>query len=196
VPVRTLYLVRHAKSSWDDPLQDDFDRPLNKRGRSDAPRMATKLKKRDIHPAILLSSPAERATCLIIAEVIGYSLDVVHTDQRLYHAEEAKILAFVQGLDDANSEVMIFGHNPGLTDFVNRITPAAVTSYSDLRRGSCEIFRSFMERSRLEKRSDYFLRFPEKQITLMTSRRNTSPALQRLISVSYPKTAFSAHLFP
>ncbi|MEX2230685.1 MAG: histidine phosphatase family protein [Cyclobacteriaceae bacterium] len=126
--MKTLYLIRHAKSSWDDPFQDDLDRPLNKRGKSDAPRMGKRLKEKDIHPDILISSPAERAlsTCMIIAEKIGYAPVNIHTDEELYHASEDKLLSFVHHLNDANDEVMIFGHNPGLTDFGNRLCPEPV----------------------------------------------------------------------
>jgi len=127
--VKTLYVIRHAKSSWEDPFLDDFDRPLSSRGRSDAPRMGKRLKEKEIHPDLLLSSPAERAisTCLVIAEKIGYNLNNVHTDRRLYHADDDQLLSIVRGLNDANDEVAIFGHNPGLTDFVNRLSPEPVT---------------------------------------------------------------------
>lgn len=127
--MKTLYLVRHAKSSWDDPFMDDFDRPLNSRGRSDAPRMGKRLKERDPHPDMLISSPSERAlsTCVIIAEKIGYSLNNIHTDSRLYHASEEQLLSIVRGFNDANDEIMIVGHNPGLTDFANRLSHEPVT---------------------------------------------------------------------
>lgn len=127
--MKTLCLIRHAKSSWDDPFLNDFDRPLNERGRTDAPKMGKRLKEKDIHPDLLLSSPAERAlsTCLIIAEKIGYRLSNVHTDRRLYHANEDELLSIVHGFNDANDEVVIFGHNPALTDFVNKLNHELVT---------------------------------------------------------------------
>lgn len=127
--MKTLYLVRHAKSSWEDPLMDDFDRPLNARGRSDAPRMGKRLKEKDPHPDMLVSSPAERAlsTCLIIAKQLGYSLHSVDTDRRLYHATDEQLLSIVRGFHDANDEIMVFAHNPGLTDFVNRLSNESVT---------------------------------------------------------------------
>jgi phosphohistidine phosphatase len=127
--MKTLFLIRHAKSSWDDPFQDDFDRPLNKRGKNDAPRMGRRLKEKDIHPDLLISSPAERAlsTCMIIAEKIGYSALNILTDQKLYHASEDKLLSIVHRFNDANDEVMIFAHNPGLTDFANRLSLEPVT---------------------------------------------------------------------
>ena len=111
--MKTLYLIRHAKSSWDDPFQNDFERPLNSRGRSDAPRMARRLKEKDIHPDLMLSSPAERAlsTCKIMAEKMGYNLNNVHTDRRLYHASEEELLQVVRELNDSNDEVALFAHN-------------------------------------------------------------------------------------
>lgn len=128
--MKTLFLVRHAKSSWDDPFQEDFDRPLNKRGKRDAPRMGKRLKEKDIHPGLLLSSPAERAlsTCMIIAGKIGYSALNIQTDPALYHASEDKLLSIVHRFTDANDEVMIFAHNPGLTDFANRLSREPVTN--------------------------------------------------------------------
>lgn len=127
--MKTLYLIRHAKSSWKDPFQDDFDRPLNKRGRSDAPRMGKSLSEKEVQPGLLVSSPAERAlsTCLIIAEKIGYSLQNVRTDRRLYHASEDQLLSVVRGFNDIDDVVAVFGHNPGLTDFVNRLNPEPLT---------------------------------------------------------------------
>ena len=127
--MKTLYLIRHAKSSWDDPFLDDFDRPLNKRGRADAPRMGKRLKEKSIHPDLMVSSPAERAlsTCLIIAEKIGYRVHDIHTDRRLYHASEDQWLSIVREFNDANDEVAMFGHNPGLTEFVNKLNRAFVT---------------------------------------------------------------------
>ena len=123
--MKTIYLVRHAKSSWDDPFQDDFDRPLNERGRTDAPRMARRLKEKEIHPDLLLSSPAARAisTCKVIAETAGYHHNQIKTDSRLYHASEETLLQIVKKLSDEIDVVMIFAHNPGLTDFANRLLP-------------------------------------------------------------------------
>lgn len=118
-----LYMIRHAKSSWEDPYQADFDRPLNKRGKQDAPRMGKRLKEREIHADLMLSSPAERAlsTCKIIAEVIGYKQEKISTDRKLFHANDDQILSLIHKLNDKHDKVMIFAHNPGLTDFVNRL---------------------------------------------------------------------------
>lgn len=121
--MKTLYLIRHAKSSWEDPYQDDFDRPLNERGEHDAPRMGKRLKEREIHPDLMLTSPAARAlaTCKIIAEVLGYPPENIKTDRKLYHAYEDQILSVIHKLNDNHDEVMIFAHNPGLTDFAKKL---------------------------------------------------------------------------
>lgn len=131
--MKMLYMIRHAKSSWEDPYQEDFDRPLNKRGKQDAPRMGKRLKEREIHADLMLSSPAERAlsTCKIMAEVIGYKQDKISTDRKLYHANDDQILSVIHKLNDKHEQVMIFAHNPGLTDFVNRLggEPVAIDNF-------------------------------------------------------------------
>jgi phosphohistidine phosphatase len=128
--MKTLYIIRHAKSSWEDPYQADFDRPLNKRGKRDAPRMGKRLKEKKILPDAMISSPAERAlsTCKFIAEVIGFKQEHIRTDRKLYHANEDQVLSVIHKLNDKHHAVMIFGHNPGLTDFINRLArePVAI----------------------------------------------------------------------
>jgi len=121
--MKTLYVIRHAKSSWDDPELTDFERPLNERGKKDAPRMGKRLKEKDIHPQLLLSSPAKRAfsTSKRIADAIGYSRENIKTEKELYHADAETILSILRKLGDNISTLMIFGHNPGLTDFVNQL---------------------------------------------------------------------------
>ena len=125
--MKILYIIRHAKSSWDNLDLSDFDRPLNDRGKKDAPRMGKRLKERRVTPDIMLSSPATRAfvTCQEIAKVLGFSENKIKTDKRLYHANEDQILKVIQELKDSprDSEeiVMIFGHNPGLTAFANAL---------------------------------------------------------------------------
>lgn len=127
--MKTLLLLRHAKSSWDDPFQDDFDRPLTERGKTDAPRMAKRLKEKGIHPDVLLSSPAERAitTARLIADKAGFGVHEIRTDKRLYHAGDEELLNVVHGLNDATDVAMIIGHNPGLTEFVNRLNYEPLT---------------------------------------------------------------------
>jgi len=117
--MKTLYLVRHAKSSWDDPTLDDFDRPLNDRGLHDAPRMGNRLDKIGVLPDIIYASPAARAltTAKILAKSLQYSEKKIHTDRQLYHASEETWLNFVRSISDKYEEVMLVGHNPGLSEF-------------------------------------------------------------------------------
>lgn len=119
--MKTLYLVRHAKSSWGNPEQSDFDRPLNDRGNRDAPHMGKRLKEREVAPDLLLSSPAKRAitTCKVIASVIGYDVSRIKTDRRLYHADEEELMTILGELTDTQKVVMLFGHNPGFTRLAN-----------------------------------------------------------------------------
>lgn len=124
--MKRLYLIRHAKSSWEDLDQKDIDRPLNDRGKTDAPRMGKRLKGRNIFPDVMLSSPAKRAldTCKVIAKTIGFPAERIKTDQRLYHANEDQLLNVIKELTDSNNDkevIMVFGHNPGLTDFANSL---------------------------------------------------------------------------
>lgn len=121
--MKILYIIRHAKSSWDDPSLDDFDRPLNNRGLRDAPVMGSRLAKDNNLPDLLLSSSANRAvsTCRIVADQIGYPLTSIKTDPKLYHAEPRQLLSVIQSLDNRILCAATFGHNPGLTDAVNKL---------------------------------------------------------------------------
>jgi phosphohistidine phosphatase len=119
--MKTLYIIRHAKSSWDDLAIDDFDRPLNDRGKRDAPRMGKRLKEKKVTPDLMITSPANRAfsTCTYMAEILKYPVQNIRREENLYHANSAQILRVIKALPDRNNIVFIFGHNPGLTDFVN-----------------------------------------------------------------------------
>ena len=126
--MRSLLIIRHAKSSWDDPGLDDFDRPLNKRGKRDAPEMGKRLRKADYSPDLMISSPAKRAldTCRVIAEKLDYPSENIRTDERLYHASTAEFLQVLSEINDKYHKVVIFGHNPGLTDFANRLNHSSI----------------------------------------------------------------------
>lgn len=121
--MKTLYLIRHAKSSWDDPSLDDFDRPLNGRGEKDAPRMGKRLKKEGIFPDLMLSSTANRAltTAHAIARALDYPFARIQESDALYHAYPQAILKEIQAIPDTVSTLFVYGHNPGLTDFANHI---------------------------------------------------------------------------
>lgn len=121
--MKLLYIVRHAKSSWDDTELSDFERPLNERGKRDAPRMGKRLKEKSFTADLILTSPAKRAlsTAKRIGKVIGYDSDKIKKDRRLYHADDDTILDVLQHLKDKHHTLMLVGHNPGLTDFVNSL---------------------------------------------------------------------------
>ena len=122
--MKTLFLVRHAKSSRDDPSLPDRDRPLDDRGKQDGPKMGKRLAKRDVKPDLLLSSPALRAltTARLIAEEIGYKLKDIVVDDRLYASDVDDLLAVIRALDRNFNRVMLFGHNPEFTDLAQRLS--------------------------------------------------------------------------
>jgi phosphohistidine phosphatase len=121
--MKNLYIIRHAKSSWDDLAIEDFDRPLNDRGMRDAPRIGKRLKEKNVTPDLMLTSPANRAltTCQHIAEILGYPKENIKTEKELYHANPEQLLKIVKSIPDKHSTALIFGHNPGITDFVNEL---------------------------------------------------------------------------
>jgi phosphohistidine phosphatase len=117
---KELLLVRHAKSSWDDPYLDDHDRPLNERGLRNAPEMGKRLQGSGIRPDTWISSTALRAitTAEILAEQVGFPKDQIQPTKDLYHASATDLQEFIAGLDDAIGSAILFGHNPGMTSLV------------------------------------------------------------------------------
>lgn len=112
--IKTLYIARHAKSSWNDMTLSDFDRPLNKRGKRDAPFMAELLKEKGISPDLIISSPAKRAKKT--AKHYHTTLDVeLRFDKRIYEASLMSLIHLVQETLEKVDSVMIVGHNPGFT---------------------------------------------------------------------------------
>jgi len=126
--MKTIYLVRHAKSSWDFPEMEDFHRPLNSRGKKDAPRMGKFLSSAGILPDLILSSPAERAlkTAKKITTELGIKSDKIVLESSLYHAWPDRLLKVITEQNDVHSSVMLFGHNPGLTEFANLLCSADI----------------------------------------------------------------------
>jgi len=122
--MKTLFLVRHAKSSRDDPSLPDRDRPLDDRGKMDAPKMGKRLAKRDVKPDLLVSSPALRAltTAQLIAEEVGYKRKDIVVDDRLDASSPDDLLAVIRALDKKLDRVMLFGHNPEFTDLAHRLS--------------------------------------------------------------------------
>ncbi len=126
--MKTLYLVRHAKSSWDFPELADHDRPLNKRGKRDSPEMGRRLKARGIRPDLMVSSTALRAitTCQVIAQATDYLESDILRDKTVFHAGSNTLLQVVRNTPDGAKSLMLFGHNPGFTDFANRLAQTEI----------------------------------------------------------------------
>ena len=121
--MKTLYLVRHAKSDWNNILLPDFERPLNERGKKDAPHMAKRLKEKEVAIDHVLSSPAKRAltTCREFCRILGISDSYITTNPKLYHADVDALLESIRTLNNNFHSVMLFGHNPGITEFANTL---------------------------------------------------------------------------
>jgi len=122
--MKRLTLVRHAKSDWSLAGQADWDRPLNKRGQRDAPEMARRLRSRKLKPDLMLSSPAVRAlsTASVMARELKVPAALIVQDERLYLATPADMLAVIRELGGEAKHLMVFGHNPGMTELANRLS--------------------------------------------------------------------------
>lgn len=118
-------MIRHAKSSWANPLQSDFERPLNDRGERDAPAMGKHLGKLGLKPDLIIASTAKRAaqTAKKIAASIGYDEAAIQWQDKLYHCIPAVFEEVIYEIDDSLGQVFIVAHNPGITDFVNQLAP-------------------------------------------------------------------------
>lgn len=123
--MKTLTLLRHAKSSWKDQNLPDHARPLNLRGEKDAPVMASRIREAGIRPSLILSSPAVRAwnTAKIVAKEINYPIEFLQREQELYMADTVDFLGLLRRQDGKFNSIMLVGHNPGMTDFANYLMP-------------------------------------------------------------------------
>ncbi|MBD0279245.1 MAG: histidine phosphatase family protein [Flavisolibacter sp.] len=122
--MKTLIVVRHAKSSWNEPGLDDRERPLNERGKKDAPRMAKRLKEKDIAIELFVSSPAKRArqTARCFVDEFDVRKKEIVLEEKLYGAAPESFYDVIAALPDKCDTVALFAHNPGITDFVNTLT--------------------------------------------------------------------------
>ncbi|MBC7898498.1 MAG: histidine phosphatase family protein [Saprospiraceae bacterium] len=121
--MKKLFILRHAKSSWDQPDLADFDRPLNHRGLIAAPFMGELIARKKYLPDVIISSPAKRArqTALLIKEAAGAAADIRY-EERIYEASPQALKQIVSELDEDISSVMIVGHNPGIEGFIKYLT--------------------------------------------------------------------------
>jgi len=121
--MKTLLVLRHAKSSWNDPELDDHERPLNDRGRRDGPRMGELVREYGLIPDVVISSDAVRAqlTAEAVAEAARYAGEIL-LDPRLYLASPADIVSLLRTVRENAATVMIIGHNPGFEELVEQLT--------------------------------------------------------------------------
>lgn len=121
--MKTLLILRHAKSSWDNPNWADFERPLNLRGLQSAPLMGEVLQKQELNPQIIISSPAERAkqTAVLTKEAAQINTEITYVEE-IYEASPRTLLNIVAQIADENEMVLVVGHNPGLEGFIKILT--------------------------------------------------------------------------
>lgn len=121
--MKRLLLLRHAKSSWDDPGLADFDRPLNGRGRKAATLMGNFMRERGLWPDLIISSPAQRAreTIALVLEAAGFETELRY-DERIYEATAGRLVEIIEAVEDDHQEVMLVGHNPGFENLLAHLT--------------------------------------------------------------------------
>lgn len=126
--MKTLYLLRHAKSSWSFDDLSDQERPLNARGRDDAPVMGQALAKRNISPDLVVSSPAVRAlsTAVLVAREMKYPHEKIMVEPGIYGTDVDGLLAVIHGLPNAAATVLLVGHNPTITETANALSPSSL----------------------------------------------------------------------
>ena len=147
--MKTLLVMRHAKSSWKHPEVADHDRPLNKRGKQDAPRMGKLLRQQKLTPQVIVSSTATRARRTADAVVDCCAFDgAVHLERRLSLADLGTILEVLRELGGPADRLLVIGHNPGLEELIARLTgrteifPTAAVAQIQLSIDSWEALRS------------------------------------------------------
>ena len=118
--MKELILIRHAKSSWSNPLLEDFERPLNKRGAKNAPFMAKVLKQKEVNPDLIISSPSKRTkdTLDFFIKEFDYKGEIIF-EESIYEAPYINILKVIKNIDDKHKTIFLFGHNPGFNDLAD-----------------------------------------------------------------------------
>jgi len=161
--MKKLILIRHAKSDWNDPSLSDFDRPLNERGKNDAPVMAHRLVDKEVSIDCFISSPAKRArrTAKIFAEAFKVKKDHIIMHDELYGAGEEVFYDVIKNAKNKWDSIAIFSHNPGLTDFANLLTETHVdnipTSGIFAVKADCDDWKEFRE----AKKEFWFFDYPK-----------------------------------
>lgn len=126
--MKTLYLNRHAKSNWENKAISDFARPLNQRGKNDAPFMGKLLRDKVTKPDLIITSPAVRAkaTAYTIADYFGIEQENILENEIIYEASVTDLLNFIKQQPNEKEIVMLFGHNPTFTRLANFLTDSYI----------------------------------------------------------------------
>ena len=137
--MKTLFILRHAKSSWENADLSDFERPLNERGLKAALFMGDVMKSNQFQPALILSSPAKRAeqTAILVKEAAGFG-EEIEFEERIYEASLARLLEIIREQNNRFESILLVGHNPGLENLIRALTgelqpmPTAALAVVDL----------------------------------------------------------------
>jgi phosphohistidine phosphatase len=126
--MKTLYLMRHAKSSWDFPELSDHDRPLNNRGRKDAPLMGRELMAREVTVDLIVSSSAVRAltTATLVAKELEYDTEKIAIEEEIYRANKQELLSIIKNIPNQFDKVLLVGHNYTISELANMLSPEMV----------------------------------------------------------------------
>jgi phosphohistidine phosphatase len=118
--MKQLLLVRHAKSGWENPELKDFDRPLNERGKQNAPEMGKRLSEKKWSVDLIISSPAKRAlkTARLLAKEINYATDDIDLNHAIYEASIDDLIEVLHQQSDTAKSIVMVGHNPGISYFL------------------------------------------------------------------------------
>lgn len=160
--MKTLLIVRHAKSSWDPAVTNDFDRTPNDRGKADAPEMAKRIKKAGIIPEVLISSPAKRAfkTAKLFGEVFDIEKEKILLVDDLYEPKVESFYQAVTAIPAEHKTAALFSHNPGITSFVNSLTTTMVDDMPTCGVFAVRFYGSWEEFGVLDKEFLFF-RYPK-----------------------------------
>jgi phosphohistidine phosphatase len=124
--MKTLFIIRHAKSSWEYNELHDLERPLTDRGKRDAVIIGSLLRKKNVHPGYVISSPALRAlsTARIISDEIGFDKNRIEINTSLYFKDVQDIMEVIRSKGSRHEEVLLFGHNPNFTNLAHTLAPS------------------------------------------------------------------------
>jgi len=161
--MKQLLLIRHAKSSWDDPSLGDFERPLNERGKKDAPEMAKRLADKKVKIDAFVSSPAKRAkqTTKHFTKELDLGKKNIVFEPGLYEAGEENFYEVVKNLKNKWDSVAIVSHNPGISSFANSLTETRIDDMPTSSVFAIKIDEDKWDRFRTARKEFWFFDYPK-----------------------------------